>query len=105
MFSDLVGSTALSARMDPEDLREYRSAPSGDRLPELFQRRCCTSPNPVRDLAGNVRTTVIGEPSSRGSEVGRQRQTGHDQKRKRKAAHFFSSKSALSFLMKKSTFP
>src|SRR6516165_783116 len=30
MFSDLVGSTALSARMDPEDLREvisaYRSA-------------------------------------------------------------------------------
>jgi hypothetical protein len=22
MFSDLVGSTALSARMDPEDLRE-----------------------------------------------------------------------------------
>ena len=29
MFSDLVGSTALSARMDPEDLREvydYRNA-------------------------------------------------------------------------------
>ena len=24
MFSDLVGSTALSARMDPEDLRELR---------------------------------------------------------------------------------
>ena len=29
MFSDLVGSTALSARMDPEDLREVISA--GDR--------------------------------------------------------------------------
>jgi class 3 adenylate cyclase len=28
MFSDLVGSTALSARMDPEDLREIISAPS-----------------------------------------------------------------------------
>ena len=26
MFSDLVGSTALSARMDPEDLRESLSA-------------------------------------------------------------------------------
>jgi class 3 adenylate cyclase len=26
MFSDLVGSTALSVRMDPEDLREVISA-------------------------------------------------------------------------------
>jgi class 3 adenylate cyclase len=26
MFSDLVGSTALSARMDPEDIREVISA-------------------------------------------------------------------------------
>ena len=26
MFTDLVGSTALSARMDPEDLREVISA-------------------------------------------------------------------------------
>jgi class 3 adenylate cyclase len=26
MFSDLVGSTALSARMDPEDLRDVISA-------------------------------------------------------------------------------
>jgi class 3 adenylate cyclase len=26
MFSDLVGSTVLSARMDPEDLREVISA-------------------------------------------------------------------------------
>jgi class 3 adenylate cyclase len=26
MFSDLVGSTALSARMDPEDLREMAEA-------------------------------------------------------------------------------
>src|SRR6202007_78706 len=29
MFSDLVGSTALSARMDPEDLREVISAYQG----------------------------------------------------------------------------
>jgi hypothetical protein len=33
MFSDLVGSTALSARMDPEDLREVISANS----------ECCSS--------------------------------------------------------------
>ena len=33
MFSDLVGSTALSARMDPEDLREVIS-----RLPEVRRR-------------------------------------------------------------------
>jgi len=32
MFSDLVGSTALSARMDPEDLREIISA----------YQKCCT---------------------------------------------------------------
>jgi class 3 adenylate cyclase len=31
MFCDLVGSTTLSARMDPEDLREVIGA---------FQRRC-----------------------------------------------------------------
>ena len=31
MFSDLVGSTALSARMDPEDLREVISALSEGR--------------------------------------------------------------------------
>jgi SAM domain (Sterile alpha motif) len=35
MFSDLVGSTALSARMDPEDLREVISA-----LPEVRRRDC-----------------------------------------------------------------
>ena len=33
MFSDLVGSTALSARMDPEDLREVISG-----LPEVRRR-------------------------------------------------------------------
>ena len=29
LFSDLVGSTALSARMDPEDLREVKSPSRG----------------------------------------------------------------------------
>ena len=33
MFSDLVGSTALSARMDPEDLREVISAYRASRRP------------------------------------------------------------------------
>jgi hypothetical protein len=36
MFSDLVGSTALSARMDPEDLREVIGLPEG-------RRRNCTA--------------------------------------------------------------
>ena len=37
MFSDLVGSTALSARMDPEDLREIISAYQ-KRVAETVQR-------------------------------------------------------------------
>jgi class 3 adenylate cyclase len=37
MFSDLVGSTALSARMDPEDLREVMSAYQ-KRVAEIVQR-------------------------------------------------------------------
>jgi class 3 adenylate cyclase len=37
MFSDLVGSTALSARMDPEDLREVISAYQ-KRVAEAVQR-------------------------------------------------------------------
>jgi hypothetical protein len=37
MFSDLVGSTALSARMDPEDLREVTSAYQ-KRVAETVQR-------------------------------------------------------------------
>src|SRR5262245_40692534 len=42
MFSDLVGSTALSARMDPEDLREVISAyqkSAGDCAPLRRLRR------------------------------------------------------------------
>ena len=34
MFCDLVGSTPLSARLDPEDLRDHR------RLPSLCRRHC-----------------------------------------------------------------
>jgi class 3 adenylate cyclase len=33
MFADLVGSTTLSARMDPEDLREVTSQPTKSALP------------------------------------------------------------------------
>jgi hypothetical protein len=56
MFSDLVGSTALSARMDPEDLREVISAyqrcvaETVRRLcGEIFERRC---PHLLRLSAG-----------------------------------------------------
>jgi hypothetical protein len=43
MFSDLVGSTALSARMDPEDLREVISAYQKCVRDNCRQRRlrCC----------------------------------------------------------------
>jgi class 3 adenylate cyclase len=39
MFSDLVGSTALSARMDPEDLREVSEVRCGDRAALRWLRR------------------------------------------------------------------
>src|SRR5262249_37348635 len=45
MFSDLVGSTALSARMDPEDLREVISA---------YQKVRCRDRTALRWLRGEV---------------------------------------------------
>ena len=45
MFSDLVGSTALSARMDPEDLREVISA---------YQKCVAETVQPLRRLRGEV---------------------------------------------------
>ena len=47
MFSDLVGSTALSARMDPEDLREVISA---------YQQRVAET---VRRFGGLLRNTWV----------------------------------------------
>ena len=45
MFSDLVGSTALSARMDPEDLREVISA---------YQKCVAEHRAPLRRLRGEI---------------------------------------------------
>ena len=45
MFSDLVGSTALSARMDPEDLREVISA---------YQKCVAETVRSLRRLRGEV---------------------------------------------------
>jgi hypothetical protein len=42
MFSDLVGSTALSARLDPEDLREVISAYQVRRRDRWPLRRLCS---------------------------------------------------------------
>jgi class 3 adenylate cyclase len=54
MFSDLVGSTALSARMDPEDLREVISA----------YQKCVSYRKPSRAASNNlpagVRAAVDG---------------------------------------------
>ena len=52
MFSDLVGSTALSARMDPEDLREVISG---------YQK--CVAET-VAALAGSLRSTWATASSS-----------------------------------------
>ena len=41
MFSDLVGSTALSARMDPEDLRELIAAYQKCVAETVGRRRLC----------------------------------------------------------------
>ena len=62
MFSDLVGSTALSARMDPEDLREVIS-----RLPEVR----CRDRGSLRwvrcEVHGRRRTGLLRlSPSPRG---------------------------------------
>ena len=38
MFSDLVGSTALSARMDPEDLREAALYPIIGQMERAVER-------------------------------------------------------------------
>jgi hypothetical protein len=62
MFSDLVGSTALSARMDPEDLREIISA-----YQKCVAGPCCA-------LAGSWRSTwVMG--CSRTSAIHRRTRT------------------------------
>ena len=45
MFCDLVGSTALSARMDPEDLREVISA---------YQKCVAETVQPLRRLRGEI---------------------------------------------------
>ena len=45
MFCDLVGSTALAASMDPEDLREVISG---------YQKLCGRSRTPVRWLRGEI---------------------------------------------------
>ena len=45
MFSDLVGSTALSARMDPEDLREVIST---------YQKCVAETVQPLRRVRGQV---------------------------------------------------
>ena len=58
MFSDLVGSTALSARMDPEDLREVSSA---------YQKCVAETVQPVRGLHCEVhgrRRLYFGYPEA-----------------------------------------
>ena len=59
MFSDLVGSTALSARMDPEDLREVSPSSQGSDLlcvlAPLSSRRHELASWPARNLPASHR--------------------------------------------------
>jgi hypothetical protein len=48
MFSDLVGSTALSARMDPEDLREVIPKPTRTTPKERYGRDWSLSQRSMR---------------------------------------------------------
>jgi hypothetical protein len=55
MFSDLVGSTALSARMDPEDLlqRNVAKGPAADMFPFFIYRHRCSL---LRELLVDVKS-------------------------------------------------
>jgi hypothetical protein len=64
MFSDLVGSTALSARMDPEDLREVISAYQKC-VADVVQRRpptAATNSNPERTARSASSSWALGYP-------------------------------------------
>jgi hypothetical protein len=62
MFSDLVGSTALSARMDPEDLREVISA-KRQRLAKV--RSCCCLARPALASRGSRQRSSNALPVNR----------------------------------------
>jgi hypothetical protein len=82
MFSDLVGSTALSALMDPEDLREVISAyqKCGDRTGEQWMtaelcrlRGALASINEARGAGGTPNANIarnVGSvlPRARGED-------------------------------------
>jgi hypothetical protein len=64
MFSDLVGSTALSARLDPEDLREVISAYQSRR--RQLDRPCRKRAMLVRVPFGEIMITrALGDESRR----------------------------------------
>ena len=68
MFSDLVGVTALSARMDPEDLREVISAYQNASRPAL-----CRSHSARRDQFMPERSVEL--PSAPGLALGSRKST------------------------------
>ena len=65
MFSDLVGSTALSARMDPEDLREIASRRLCSGLAGLWQSTWAMGSSCILGIRRPMRT-MLSEPSGRG---------------------------------------
>ena len=92
MFSDLVGSTALSARMDPEDLREVISA---------YQKCVAETVRSLRRVRGEVygrrRSHLLRlSPSARGRRrASRARRAGVGQPRSLRSSRLFHCKPAL----------
>ena len=67
MFCDLVGSTALSARLDPEDMREVIRAYQNAASPACRALMTASSPSswatacwPISAIRGRMRTTPSG---------------------------------------------
>jgi SAM domain (Sterile alpha motif) len=69
MFSDLVGSTALSARMDPEDLREVISAYQKC-VAETVLRRATTSSVVVQGADGTGKSSLANALAVQAAQAG-----------------------------------
>ena len=72
MFCDLVGSTAVSTRLDPEELREEIRAPIRTPFPASSRAMTALSPNswatgcwPISAIRGHMRTTPSGRCGQR----------------------------------------
>src|SRR4029077_15142971 len=86
MFSVLVGSTALSARMDPEDLREVISAyqKCGTRPHDsagVFRARTCSGACAAGEVMGTTRSDEHGAALARPGQAATRSRTARSRMR------------------------